>query len=151
MLAALLGAVALAAVVVGGVQATSTDPPPAPTAGASLPSLPPLDGLPAPSTARGPGVPAFAPSALVPVPVVAAPVTPVGPRRPASEGTEPERAEPADPTTTRPPHRAGSGFDPSDPRYQGADDPGTAAGRAPTSGETQREWLCRQDPSLAGC
>lgn len=155
VLAALLGAVALVAGVVGGVQASSQGSPsaPPPAAGATLPSLPPLDGLPPPDAARGSGAPAFAPSVLVPVPVAAGPVVPAGPRGPASSA-EPERpgsGTEAPGPTTRPPHRVGSGYDPADPRYQGADDPGTAAGRAPTSGETQREWVCRQDPAPAGC
>lgn len=35
-------------------------------------------------------------------------------------------------------------FDPSCDEYQGYLDPGTAAGRAPTSGETQMQWACEQ-------
>lgn len=54
-------------------------------------------------------------------------------------------------TTARPTHRVGSGYDPTDSRYQGADDPGTAAGRAPTSGETQLAWLCSQGMTTEGC
>lgn len=47
-------------------------------------------------------------------------------------------------TTTRPPHVVGSGYDPTDPRYQGADDPGLAAGRAPNSADLQTQWGCQQ-------
>lgn len=35
-------------------------------------------------------------------------------------------------------------FDPSCSEYQGYVDPGTAAGRAPTSGETQMQYACEQ-------
>jgi hypothetical protein len=35
-------------------------------------------------------------------------------------------------------------YDPTCPEYQGYLDPGTAAGRAPTSGETQLQYGCQQ-------
>lgn len=35
-------------------------------------------------------------------------------------------------------------FDPSCSEYQGYLDPGTAAGREPTSGEIQMQYLCEQ-------
>jgi hypothetical protein len=35
-------------------------------------------------------------------------------------------------------------FDPTCPDYQGYLDPGTAGGRAPTSGETQMQYGCQQ-------
>ncbi|MCO7193321.1 hypothetical protein [Pseudonocardia sp. McavD-2-B] len=35
-------------------------------------------------------------------------------------------------------------FDPSCPAYQGYLDPGSSAGRAPTSGETQLQFLCQK-------
>ena len=55
------------------------------------------------------------------------------PEHDAVGGTGPQR-----------PQRCAGRFNPSCSEYQGYLDPGTSAGRGPTSGEIQTEWGCEQ-------
>src|SRR3954447_14327694 len=112
--------------------------------------------------ASGPG-PAPGATSIAPVAPVAPVTTPSAPPSPtstrattAATSAKTPRSTPARATTTRPTTRArstaGCGrravnagrYDSSCPEYQGYLDPGTRAGRGPTSGEIQLQYACEQ-------
>jgi hypothetical protein len=72
--------------------------------------------------------------------VTAAPVLATTTTAPPSTTTKRSTTLKAEPKpTTRPPDVVGSRYDPTDAPYQGAEDPGLAADRAPNSAEVQTQ------------